>query len=197
MTHIHKGVATARNPGGLLRDSCRKNKNEKSGKSSYESADRVATFGSKLGNVSLKRCVRHNCRSAGFQWCLLELTAPSGPRDGPPAFKRKTTMPRAKKVPVAETNVSARREQLRAEHADAVREKIQTTALTNVLQDYALGKSKVKMTSTRLKAIEMLLDKTLPNLASVKHEIDRQGGFLHQHPTPEAAGDTCGLMPHE
>jgi len=93
-------------------------------------------------------------------------------------------MPRAKKVPVAETNVSARREQLRAEHADAVREKIQTTALTNVLQDYALGKSKVKMTSTRLKAIEMLLDKTLPNLASVKHEIetDKVAFFINTQP---------------
>jgi len=28
------------------------------------------------------------------------------------------------------------------------------------------------MTATRLKAVEMLLDKTLPNLASIKHETD-------------------------
>ena len=36
-----------------------------------------------------------------------------------------------------------------------------------------------KMTGTRLKAIEMLLDKTLPNLASVKHEVDaKQVVFL-------------------
>jgi len=76
-----------------------------------------------------------------------------------------------KKLPPKET-VSARREQLREEHADAVREKIQTTSLVNVLQGYALGTSKVKMTGTRLKAIELLLDKTIPNLASVKHEVE-------------------------
>lgn len=68
--------------------------------------------------------------------------------------------------------ISARREQLRAEHADAVREKIQVSQLVNTLEGFALGKSKVKMTGARLKAIEMLLDKTLPNLANVKHEIE-------------------------
>ncbi|CAB4195223.1 hypothetical protein UFOVP1298_2 [uncultured Caudovirales phage] len=73
---------------------------------------------------------------------------------------------------------SARREALREEHAVVVREKIQTTKLVGVLEDYALGKVS-KMTGTRLKAIEMLLDKTLPNLASVKHEVDaKQVVFL-------------------
>lgn len=75
--------------------------------------------------------------------------------------------------------ISARREALREEHAVAVREKIQTTALVNELEAYALGKPGKKMTGTRLKAIEMLLDKTLPNLASVKHEVDaKQVVFL-------------------
>ena len=68
-------------------------------------------------------------------------------------------------------SMSARRDQLRAEHADAVREKIQTTQLVNVLEGFALGKSKVKMTSARLKAIEVLLDKTLPDLSAVKHDV--------------------------
>lgn len=68
--------------------------------------------------------------------------------------------------------ISARRDHLRAEHAEAVREKIQTTELVGVLQGFALGTSKVKMTGARLKAIEMLLDKTVPNLASVKHEVE-------------------------
>ena len=68
--------------------------------------------------------------------------------------------------------ISARSDHLRAEHADAVREKIQTTELVNTLQGFALGKTKVKMTGTRLKAIEMLLDKTVPNLASIKHEVE-------------------------
>lgn len=69
--------------------------------------------------------------------------------------------------------VSARREQLREEHAVAVRERIQVSKLVQVLEDLALGKpTGAKMTATRLKAVEMLLDKTLPNLASIKHETD-------------------------
>lgn len=68
---------------------------------------------------------------------------------------------------------SARREALREEHAQVVREKIQTTKLVEALESFALGKTEgKKMTPARLKAIEMLLDKTLPNLASVKHEVD-------------------------
>lgn len=81
-------------------------------------------------------------------------------------------MPRAKKLPVAEKDISARREQLRAEHADAVREKIQVTQIVSELEKLALGTSKAKWTAQRLKAIEMLLDKTLPNLAAVKHEVE-------------------------
>ena len=73
-------------------------------------------------------------------------------------------------------SISARREALREEHAEAVREKIQTTQLLKRLQAYALGetvgKTKVKLSGGELKAIEMLLDKTLPNLASVKHEVE-------------------------
>jgi hypothetical protein len=81
-------------------------------------------------------------------------------------------MPRAKRTLTAEANVSARREQLRAEHADAVREKIATTKIVQELEKLALGTSKAKWTAQRLKAVEMLLDKTLPNLAAVKHEIE-------------------------
>ena len=69
-------------------------------------------------------------------------------------------------------SISARREKLREEHAVAVREKIQVSNLVNRLEDFALGRKSVKVTSAQLKAIEMLLDKTLPNLASVKHEVD-------------------------
>jgi hypothetical protein len=80
-------------------------------------------------------------------------------------------------------SISARREALREEHAEAVREKIQTTQLLKRLQAYALGekvgKSVVKLSGGELKAIEMLLDKTLPNLASVKHEVEaKQVVFL-------------------
>lgn len=76
-----------------------------------------------------------------------------------------------KKTFSAEAN-SARRNQLREEHAEVVREKIQTSNLLIALHGFALGTSKSKMTGTRLKAIEMLLDKTLPNLASIKHEVE-------------------------
>lgn len=71
-----------------------------------------------------------------------------------------------------EEQMSERRKQLREEHATAVRENIETSRLTNLLQKFALGEGNVKMTPARLKAVEMLLDKTLPNLASVKHEVD-------------------------
>lgn len=62
----------------------------------------------------------------------------------------------------------------RKTHAEVVREKIQTTQLVNLLNDYALGKSKAKMNAVRLKAIQMLLDKSLPDLASIKHEVEAQ-----------------------
>lgn len=84
----------------------------------------------------------------------------------------------ATKRPIKEA-ISARREALREEHAEAVREKIQTTQLLHRLQAYALGDKKVKLTGSELKAIEMLLDKTLPNLASIKHEVEaKQVVFL-------------------
>lgn len=89
-------------------------------------------------------------------------------------------------------DLSARRQHLREEHAAAVRERIQTAKLVDVLQDHALGKA-TKMTASRLKAIEMLLDKTVPNLASVKHETDaKQVMFVigtDFMPTPEENGN--------
>lgn len=91
-------------------------------------------------------------------------------------------MPRKK---VVAEEISARREHLRAEHAEAVREKISTTVLTERLQSYALGK--VKMTAGQVKAAEILLGKTLPSLANVKHEVDPvQVTFLiSDTPTPQ------------
>lgn len=76
-------------------------------------------------------------------------------------------MPRKK---ITQEEVSARREHLRAEHADAVRERISTSKLTDRLQNFVLGKE--KMTAAQIKAAEILLGKTLPSLASVKHEGD-------------------------
>lgn len=76
-------------------------------------------------------------------------------------------MPRKK---ITTEEISARRDQLRAEHAEAVRERISTTQLTDRLQNFALGK--IKMTAAQIKAAEILLGKTLPSLAAVKHEGD-------------------------
>jgi hypothetical protein len=52
---------------------------------------------------------------------------------------------------------------LRKTHQEDVRTKIQVSQLLNVLQNHALGKLK-DLTPTRLKAIEILLKKTLPDL---------------------------------
>ena len=46
------------------------------------------------------------------------------------------------------------------------------TKIVEQLQQLALGTSKAKWSAQRMKAVEMLLDKTVPNLASVKHEVE-------------------------
>lgn len=48
-----------------------------------------------------------------------------------------------------------------------VRDKIQATKLIQVLQDHALGLSE-ELKPTRLKAIEMLLKKSIPDLQSIE-----------------------------
>jgi len=57
---------------------------------------------------------------------------------------------------------------LRPRHQDEVRTKIQTSQLVNVLQNHALGKDETEMTQTRMKAIEILLRKTLPDLSATE-----------------------------
>lgn len=55
---------------------------------------------------------------------------------------------------------------LRAKHQDEVRLKIQASQLVNVLQNHALGKTK-ELSSSRLKAAEILLRKSVPDLSTV------------------------------
>jgi hypothetical protein len=57
---------------------------------------------------------------------------------------------------------------LRAKHQDEIRTKIQTSQLINVLQNHALGQDTTEMTATRMKAIELLLKKCLPDLSSTE-----------------------------
>lgn len=56
---------------------------------------------------------------------------------------------------------------LRKTHQDDVRAKIQASQLVNVLQKHALGKDESEMSPSRLKAIEILLRKSVPDLSAV------------------------------
>ncbi len=80
--------------------------------------------------------------------------------------------------------VSARRQHLREEAAAAKRENIQVTKLLKVLEDCALGK--VKLTPDRIKAIDMLLAKAMPDLSAVKLDIetDKVNFFINTTFTP-------------
>jgi hypothetical protein len=52
-------------------------------------------------------------------------------------------------------------------HQDDVRKKIQASQLINVLQDHALS-GEGELSPTRMKAIEILLKKSLPDLSSIE-----------------------------
>lgn len=56
---------------------------------------------------------------------------------------------------------------LRKTHQEDVRTKIQVSQLLNVLQNHALGELK-DLSATRLRAIEVLLKKTLPDLSQTE-----------------------------
>lgn len=56
---------------------------------------------------------------------------------------------------------------IRKKHTEEIRSKIQTTQLINVLQNHALGLSE-EIKPSRMKAIEILLKKALPDLQSTE-----------------------------
>ena len=58
-------------------------------------------------------------------------------------------------------------ERLRKMHQEDVRAKIKTSQLVNRLSDHALGL--LDLSPTQIKAIEVLIRKTLPDLQSVEH----------------------------
>ena len=62
---------------------------------------------------------------------------------------------------------------LRKTHQDDVRAKIQASQLINVLQNHALGISE-ELSASRIKAIEVLLKKSVPDLSSI--EMTGAGG---------------------
>lgn len=63
------------------------------------------------------------------------------------------------------------------------REKIRTTQLINRLQDHAFGE--VEMSQTQIKAVEILLRKSVPDLSSVQHGGDPDAPIKHDHSLDE------------
>ncbi len=74
--------------------------------------------------------------------------------------------------PKDKAEMAERAAERRKINGDLVREQIQVSSLVNVLQQHAMGKGRMKMPPSRLKAIEMLLERSMPTLASVKHEVE-------------------------
>jgi hypothetical protein len=54
---------------------------------------------------------------------------------------------------------------LKPRHQDEIRQKIQASQLINRLTDHALGK--VEMSATQVRAVEILLKKSIPDLTQV------------------------------
>jgi hypothetical protein len=78
---------------------------------------------------------------------------------------------------------------LRPKHQEDVRLKIQTSQLINRLQNYALSDSEDEISNGRLKAIEVLLRKSLPDLSATELSGDVNLGF---HEVLTAARERAG-----
>ena len=63
-------------------------------------------------------------------------------------------------------------------HQEDVRKKIQVSQLLNVLQNHALGVDE-ELSPTRMKAIEILLRKSMPDMASVTISGDSDQPLQH------------------
>ena len=63
-------------------------------------------------------------------------------------------------------------------HQEDVRKKIQVSQLLNVLQNHALGISE-DLSPTRMKAIEILLRKSMPDMASITISGDSDQPLQH------------------
>lgn len=61
---------------------------------------------------------------------------------------------------------------------DQTRAAIKTSQLVNRLQDFALAQKDIEIDALRLKSIEILLRKTLPDVSSVTLQGDEDGGPL-------------------
>ena len=63
-------------------------------------------------------------------------------------------------------------------HQEDVRKKIQVSQLLNVLQNHALGVDE-ELSPTRMKAIEILLRQSMPDMASVRVSGDSDQPLQH------------------
>lgn len=68
---------------------------------------------------------------------------------------------------------------LRKTHQDEVRTKIQTSQLINRLTNHALGDGE-DLSATQLRAIEILLKKSLPDLSQVDMNVEAEVGLTVQ-----------------
>jgi hypothetical protein len=65
----------------------------------------------------------------------------------------------------------------KVKHDDFTRERIKTTQLVNRLEKHALGE--IEMEPTQVRAIEVLLKKSLPDLSAVTHSGDKDKPIAH------------------
>lgn len=80
---------------------------------------------------------------------------------------------------------------VRTNHAIADRSHIQTTQLVKRLQSFANGD--IELDANRIRAIEILLNKTLPNLASVESFNQTEVSVISAEPmSSEAWAETHG-----
>ena len=77
-------------------------------------------------------------------------------------------------------------ERLRKTHQDDVRAKIQTSQLINRLTDHALGT--VDLSPTQVRAIEILIKKTLPDLSAITLSGEGEDGEIKTATTIRLVG---------
>lgn len=68
-----------------------------------------------------------------------------------------------------------------ARQQEQTRAAIQTSQLVKRLQNYALAENDVEIDAGRLKAIEVLLRKSLPDLSAITLSGDADNPLMHQH----------------
>ena len=66
-------------------------------------------------------------------------------------------------------------------HQEDVRKKIQVGQLIKVLEDHALSDNEKELSASRLKAIQLLLNKSLPDLSSMQLTGDDDKPVVMEH----------------